>query len=361
MCQVKNEKTFFDILKKQIIYVEKISNKEIYDGEFDIRLFKSKYSNLNSGVYTLFLHDVRLNPKEYKVKYKCLCGYINTIHLVKFIKKRTNKCPKCKESEEKSSKHSFMLKNKLYLPKVHKTTNIDEIIEESKEKFQLENKTFIDEYYTKNITIDEFNLIKDKIHSINGVNINDGEIKFEPFLMTNNQTKYSQYIIKDGNKILLSNVKFMCDNCGEIFNTSRRIKTKVNNVKIMCSKCTFCNKTFKLRSYITSFNDRITYQSNLELNFINICEKNNIRILDGGLIPYTFKDKTHKYRIDFFLPEYNIMVEIKDNHIWHKNQVKSGKWLAKESSAYDFCNKNDLTYKIIFNNQLEEFITSIKI
>jgi hypothetical protein len=26
-----------------------------------------------------------------------------------------------------------------------------------------------------------------------------------------------------------------------------------------------------------------------------------------------------------------MLIEIKDNHIWHKEQVSSGKWLAKEN------------------------------
>ena len=32
--------------------------------------------------------------------------------------------------------------------------------------------------------------------------------------------------------------------------------------------------------------------------------------------------------VDFMINNY--LIEIKDNHIWHKNDIKSGKWQAKE-------------------------------
>ena len=43
-----------------------------------------------------------------------------------------------------------------------------------------------------------------------------------------------------------------------------------------------------------------------------------------------------------------MLIEIKDNHIWHKRQVESGKWDAKESSAKKWCKDNNYEYYLIF-------------
>jgi hypothetical protein len=43
------------------------------------------------------------------------------------------------------------------------------------------------------------------------------------------------------------------------------------------------------------------------------------------------------------------MIEIKDNHIWHKNEMKNGKWNAKETAARSLIdNKNYFGYYMIF-------------
>jgi hypothetical protein len=56
-----------------------------------------------------------------------------------------------------------------------------------------------------------------------------------------------------------------------------------------------------------------------------------------------FNEKSRVYRVDFRIN--NILIEIKDNHIWHQNDVKSGKWLSKE----------DAVKKLVKNNIYEDF------
>ena len=55
------------------------------------------------------------------------------------------------------------------------------------------------------------------------------------------------------------------------------------------------------------------------------------------------------YKVDFEIPSKRILVEIKGEHIWHKNQVDSGKWKAKEESAKKWCELNDYKYYLIFD------------
>jgi len=97
---------------------------------------------------------------------------------------------------------------------------------------------------------------------------------------------------------------------------------------------------------------KIRYQSQQEFRFINWCIDNRVRIINGPDIKYEWNSKTHKYRVDFQIPDYKILVEIKDNHIWHKIQIENGKWGAKEESAKQWCEENGWTYDIIFPKTL---------
>jgi hypothetical protein len=93
-------------------------------------------------------------------------------------------------------------------------------------------------------------------------------------------------------------------------------------------------------------NEIIMYQSKLELKFIEWCANNNIIVKNGPNIDYTFKDKQHKYRVDFEIDGF--LIEIKDFHIWHRNQVESGKWDKKVNAANKFINDNKEYKKYYF-------------
>jgi hypothetical protein len=56
------------------------------------------------------------------------------------------------------------------------------------------------------------------------------------------------------------------------------------------------------------------------------------------------------------------LVEIKDNHVWHKNQVANGKWGAKEQAAKEFVVMNPDLYKefvIIYPKTYMNFIKKL--
>jgi len=65
----------------------------------------------------------------------------------------------------------------------------------------------------------------------------------------------------------------------------------------------------------------------LELKFINWCNNNSIIVKNGPTISYTFLNIERKYKVDFMIND--LLIEIKDNHIWYKNDIKSGKHKAK--------------------------------
>ena len=74
---------------------------------------------------------------------------------------------------------------------------------------------------------------------------------------------------------------------------------------------------------------------------------------------YIFNNKKSSYKIDFCLPQYKLQVETKDNHIWHQEQVKSGKWAKKEEAAINYCTKNGMKYVLLFPNEIEEFFKNL--
>lgn len=363
MKKLENIKMFFDLLEKSIIEVISLDGDKYTKENIKISEYKNKYSNLEIPSNTLFYGEKPLNSRKHKITYKCECGNISTIHLVKFLNKTSLNCSKCRETEEKRKRQSDLLKNKNFKKKIKpiKIYNLDEHIKESITDFNNENEVFIEKYFNKNIKKSEFDNFKEKIVSINNKSIVDKSVVFIPILKVSNQTKYSQYVLIDNEKVLLSNVQFKCENCDDIFNTTRKLKEKVKNYKVLCSKCGFCNKTFKLRKYITKFNDSITYQSSIEKMFITKCEELNIRILDGLNINYLFKNTNHKYRIDFLLPDYNILIEIKGNHIWHRKQLETGVWNIKQQYAESYSKENNLIYKLLFQEDIDNFLKLIKI
>lgn len=102
---------------------------------------------------------------------------------------------------------------------------------------------------------------------------------------------------------------------------------------------------------------KIVYQSGLELKAIMMFENNKkIKSFDRanfGGISYLFEDKFHKY-----VPDFKVHYENDDIHII---EIKPLRYIdrirnkAKEKAAMEYCNKNNLSYKILTERQLEEY------
>jgi len=359
----KQENSFIDLLGKSVIKVESLDGNNHYYPPFSLRNFKNKYSNLEGNSLILFNGEEPLKSRKNKVTYKCSCGNIKTIFLSKFLIKTVLRCGKCMETEEKRKKHSETLRdrNRVRKIKIIKKYDLNTHITDSIESFKNEPESLIEKYYKINITENEFEKLRNKIISINGKPVISDEMVFLPPLTVTNQAKYSQYILFNNEKHLLENVAFKCEACNDIFNTTRRIKTKISKNRILCQACNFNTEIFKIIKYVTKFNDEITYQSKLELDFIKKCEISNIRILNGHKIPYMFDNKENsKYYIDFFLPDFNSLVELKGNHIWHRTQLQSGLWLAKQNAAEEYAKENNLTYNILFQEDIDNFFNLLR-
>ena len=74
------------------------------------------------------------------------------------------------------------------------------------------------------------------------------------------------------------------------------------------------------QKYTTKFGNTVIVQGNLEKEFVRTCEENNIPVLDGPVIYYSFYGKKKRYFIDF-----KICVDGR----WHLVELKSSYWYQK--------------------------------
>lgn len=131
----------------------------------------------------------------------------------------------------------------------------------------------------------------------------------------------------------------------------------------MCHDCKLCRKIFKIRNTKNIINNNILYQSQLELKFINWCNNNNIIVTNGPKISYFFDSKNRIYKVDFYLPQIYLLIEVKDDHIWHITQVNNGKWDAKINAVNIILKENNNLYNeyiLLKPNNWNDVLVTIK-
>ena len=301
----------------------------------------NKYSSKKNSIYHITLNSKHLSKRtKYNIKYKCIsCERIHVVGTTQFIRK-VNKCSYrcylcCNKDEEKRQVHSEFLKTYVSPTEViHKPQlSLLELKEESLKLFDEYDDDFKDTYFKSHLTENDYNRISKNLISLqNGKHVINNNIEFWSIFKTNNQMLFSSVFYDKNNHMLIrANQPIMrCDNCNEVWRAKTLEKFK-NCYKILCHNCTFCNKTFKIRNTKNNINQPILYQSHLELKFIHWCKNNNITVINGPSIPYEFDGKQRKYKVDFQIG--NILIEIKDNHIWYKKQMETGLWMAKENAV----------------------------
>lgn len=335
------------------------SIKHLYDENGNVIPFKKAEVCYAVSPYSTTKHPsliIKTDEKEYhknarvKVGYECKrCGSYNIIWIKKFLSKTQNSCHKCSETSVKREWHSKVLKAKKegreIAQKYHKTKALNYNFDEETSKFKTE-------YYKKHITAEQFESIKKYIYSINGsVMENKDGIRFLEHEPCANQLKYRQMVLIDGKKVPLQRIKMKCKLCGKIYSIRRLLIEKIKKQNFYCNECRFCNFKFPVQRY----EDELSYQGNTELKFIEICKSHHIPVINGETVEYYFNGRTHHYRIDFYLPTLKKQVEIKANHIWHKRQVKSGKWKAKEDAAIKYCQTHNMQFELLFVEDFDKF------
>lgn len=322
----------------------------------ELKYYKSKYSSTRNESLTLFIDGkplTNLRKTKIRVEYKCKCGRISRIHLSKFLNKNRLTCQHCRETEEKRKWHSEVLKR---LAKGLSYDKRDLTSKKTIYDFENESDEFKRDYYSRNLTHDEFEKTLKYIYSIDNIEIADKEVIFNENDISKNAKKYRQTVLINGVKHPFKRIFLKCPLCGTIFSITRPIKNRVVANNFDCKYCYMNNKIFAIKKY----KNNLTYQSKIELDFINRCIENNFKIENGTDVPYLINGVKHNYRIDFYLPQFRYQVELKDNHIWHKHQVEIGKWELKEKAAKDFCSSNNMKYFLLFPKDIDKFFKSLE-
>lgn len=360
-----------------IIHIrDKNTNTLVSKDRCDIQKITSMYSNTKQPIFKLIIDTTPISRNNsYLVRFKCnTCNIEQEITLnlyMRKVNKNITRCEACKnKNEEKCKNHSEFMKqnatnilsgtyNKV-VTKVKQTT-LEQHIERSLTDWNKEDDDFKERYYLYHLTQEDYDRIRTKIVSINHGKITDIENwNYFPTYRIYNQTRFTPMLVHKNESLVEKPlyVTFKCDNCDVEF-VHRDLEVVKNNLKILCQTCSLTNKIFHLRKKTLKNGKHIMWQSIPERRFIEWCEEHNITIQNGPKLEYMFREKSHTYKVDFELPNKRLLVEIKDNHCWHKEQIKSGKFQAKEMAAKNWCLTNNYTFHVIFPKTLQHFKDSI--
>ena len=328
----------------------------------------NKYSSKKNSIYHITLNDKHLSKKDaFNIKYKCVsCDAIHIVGTTQFLRK-INKCSyRCglcvNKDEIKRLNHSCYLSTldnkdtrsiKQQTPSSKPSLSLREQKAESDRIFEEYDDDFKDNYYTYHLTNEDYERISKNIISLQNGKYKIEDLEYWSVFKTNNQMLFSSVFYDNANNLVIkANQPIMrCDNCGNDWRAKTLEKYK-NCHKILCpacAACALCNRTYKIRTTKNCVKDIILYQSKLELNFINWCNNNSIIVRNGPVLPYVFLDVARKYKVDFVIKcgaakasgDGDILIEIKDNHIWYRNDIKSGKHEAKLSAVRAAIEKGD--------------------
>lgn len=336
-------------LTKNIIAIYDAENNPIIYHTVRLCIIPNNQRNSHNTSIRVLLDETPISLKGKKVKYKCSCGIENTILLKKYVTKRRLKCVHCSNDEEKSKNHSLYWKLG-YQPRVFEEKIPNVYI------FEDETENFRNEYYKKHLYSNEFHLLLPHIVSIYNHQLQEvDKIEYIEHYPVKNQFKYSPYVVINGELVPFKEVYLKCENCGECFRISdeRSKRQKLLHKHIVCRGCSLVNKNFPRIKYTTIFGDDIIYQGKLEKKFVEFCEENKIRVLDGPTLDYYWNNAPRTYTIDFYLPDLRLVIEIKANHIWHRQQITNGKWNAKEKVAQEYYEKNNYQFLLLFNDDFD--------
>jgi hypothetical protein len=306
--------------------------------EIKLEFSCNKYSSKKNSIYHITLNGKHLSKKStYGIKYKCLtCEGIHVVGVTQFIRK-VNKCSYrcylcCNRDEEKRMQHSKFLKTYVPQNNIQDTKTLLQLKQESVIIFEECDDDFKEGYFRYHLTVDDYIRISKNLVSLQNGKHMVQNLEFWPIFKTNNQMLFSSVFYDKQNDMIVKAHQpiFKCQNCQNEWRAKTIEKFK-NCYKILCHDCSLCNKTFKIRNTKNNVNQIVLYQSRLELKFIEWCNNTNLTVLNGPVLNYMFNDKERKYKVDFQIAD--ILIEIKDDHVWHKNEISSGKWQLKENAA----------------------------
>lgn len=330
-----------------------IDGTEIKFSKLYFKIEKRRWSSTYSKV--LYIDDVPctcVQMRTFKVHYTCRCGAKRTILLRKFVCKKTLTCPHCiqdRSFEYNKKTNPYSLKKGIRQKPVYKEKTFDSMSEEYKEN-----------YKNKHLTKEEFFYYLPIIYSLNGIVFTEeikNKIKYDYIQKTNNQSYFCpRFSIDDGKTwYALGELKLQCKTCGKFFTIHLQNIRKQNVENPICKTCKFTNTIYTIREY----NNHVTYQSNLEKEFLDFCTENNICVQNGPTINYFHDNIYKKYTIDFFLPDLKMFVEIKGSNHFYRQDLQSGRIEAKNNAAIEYAKKKNMMFEFVRDISLEKFMDKL--
>lgn len=349
-----------DFVPNIICVREKITHDDISIESLKAVFTTHKYSSKKQKIWRLELNGKELTKHSpYRWSYKCLtCQKVNEVCMTQILRKlngNIHNCYSCinravskvDKQRQKMLGNEFARGVKKYVGDEIILSN-KEIIRKSIQEFERMDDEYQNEYFKSHLTNDDYNHIKPHIVSIRNGHIKGDEFQklvYVPVFKVDNQMKFSYVLYNEDDDVILKADQpiFKCQEC-ELEWRGKSIATHKNRLKIICQSCKLCRDTFKIRHIRNIIDQKISYQSKLELKFVKWCADNSIIVENGPSLKYLFQEKIHEYKVDFYLPTFNFLIELKDNHIWHKRQIESGKWKAKISGVKSSLVKNGGEY-----------------
>ena len=272
----------------------------------------------------------------YQVTYKCsYCESLVEVGITQVLRKiQKDKYPRCR-----------YCKNIEAAKRVSKT-KVDKPVltmRELKSHYEAEFKQDMDydAYFSYHLTEEEFTRLHHAIVSIPAV------VEYWPIWKSYNQMRYTAMFYNPVTDAVdkVYQLQCKCEVCDGTF-PIKNLHSLKNKYKVMCKDCSLCRNTFKRRTMCNMLEEKVIVQSKQEINFVKWCNEHNVLVRNGPKLKYWWKEKEHIYHLDFELPELDWLIEIKDNHVWHKEQVDNGKWAAKEAVAL----AQEKTFTIVYPN-----------
>jgi DNA-directed RNA polymerase subunit RPC12/RpoP len=291
--------------------------------------------------------------KPYLIKYKCpTCESITEVGITQFLRKiqkeSNSRCRYCvNHDEDKIMLHSEFLKKLNICTRDIKKENIEKKVYTNQEKIKMYEEEFnstLDseeqhDYYSYHLTKEEYAHVQKHIVSFYNGLITQEQIKnleYIPVWKCFNQMRYTYVFHNPINDKIEKPTQIMCkcETCDSVFKI-KNLHSLKNKYKVLCSYCSLCRNVFKKRSLNNINGDKVLVQSKPEIDFLNWCNKNDILIKNGPKLKYEYNNNMKTYHVDFEIPKLEWMVEIKDMHIWHKEQINNGIWDKKKEVALE--------------------------
>jgi hypothetical protein len=306
-----------------------------------------RYKDIGYIVNTKDLNVIKVEdlPKNSQMKVKVKCDTCNIEKDLKIqdyyssFKNNKYSCNKCKISTyKKTMLEKYGVENSFQLEEIKeklKETKIKKYKDKNYNNRAKASETCLNKYGVKN---PQQNInIKEKTSTTNLE-------KYGFRAVSKNETvkeKIKNTNLKKWNSVCTLHSNLQKDKIKEIFINKYGFDNPMKNKEIM------------IKSQISSLkrkvflNTKLLYQSSYELNFLNNYY-NKIIIENGKSIRITFDNKKTMYHSDFFIPDINLIIEIKSSY-WYK------KYYSKNIVKQQECEKLGYKYIIIIDKNYNEF------